>query len=230
MAEGAERRFGIIASLASLSGAVSSAMAARSLQGEEKGDAPRLDREWAPQGVHADNSGSPAPVYDRSAEEAAPRFGGLEEVGAAYVQAGESVPVVSVEDALVAEADKAIRAREIPARRGILRRGGQTRARASRLCLDARSLPGGCGRLPWGLSRLRGRACRRAVGRRAHPTRPPVQDYRQFERGRAGLSARRPPRRTRRGTRAGTSRFGVCGAIPPVRRGRSKRSYRRTLL
>ena len=45
MAEGAERRFGIIASLASLSGAVSSAMAARSLQGEEKGDAPRLDRE-----------------------------------------------------------------------------------------------------------------------------------------------------------------------------------------
>ena len=112
MAEGAERRFGIIASLASLSGAVSSAMAARSLQGEEKGDAPRLDREWAPQGVHADNSGSPAPVYDRSAEEAAPRFGGLEEVGAAYVQAGESVPVVSVEDALVAEADKAIRARE----------------------------------------------------------------------------------------------------------------------
>ena len=62
----------------------------------------------AASGDQADNAGPAAPVQDGSAEEPAPSFGGLEEAGAAYVHGGESVPTISVEDALVAEAGKAI--------------------------------------------------------------------------------------------------------------------------
>jgi ADP-heptose:LPS heptosyltransferase len=90
-----ERGFGVLASLAALSGAG----ATRSTRGEA-GAALRPDQDLAAPGVQADNAGP--------AEEPAPSFGGLEEAGAAYVHGGESVPTMSVEDVLVAEAGKAI--------------------------------------------------------------------------------------------------------------------------
>jgi ADP-heptose:LPS heptosyltransferase/tetratricopeptide (TPR) repeat protein len=99
-----EREFGVLASLAALSGAGTTT--------SSRGDALaalRPDQNLAAAGVQADNAGPAAPVQDGSAEESAPSFGGLEEAGAAYVHRGESVPTISVEDALVAEAEKAIR-------------------------------------------------------------------------------------------------------------------------
>jgi tetratricopeptide (TPR) repeat protein len=98
-----ERGFGVLASLAALSGAA----ATRPSRGEA-GAALRPNRDLATSGVQADNAGPRAPVQDGSAEEPAPSFGGLEEAGAAYVHGGDSVPTISVEDALVAEAGKAI--------------------------------------------------------------------------------------------------------------------------
>src|SRR5580658_10496867 len=90
-----ERGFGVLASLAALSGAG----AARLSRGEA-GAALRPDQDSAAAGVQADDAGP--------AEDSAPSFGGLEEAGRAYVHRGESVPTVSAEDALVAEAGKAI--------------------------------------------------------------------------------------------------------------------------
>lgn len=99
----AERGFGVLASLAALSGAGT----ARSSRGEAR--APLWpDQNLAASGGQADDAVAGAPVQDESAEEPAPSFPGLKEAGARYVHEDESAPTISVEDALVAEAGEAI--------------------------------------------------------------------------------------------------------------------------
>jgi ADP-heptose:LPS heptosyltransferase len=99
-----ERGLGVLASLATLGGAGATRSSRR-----EAGPALRPDPTSAASGAQTDDADPGAQVQDDgAAEEPAPSFGGLEEAGAAYVHGGESVPAVSAEDALVAEAGKAI--------------------------------------------------------------------------------------------------------------------------